>query len=130
MTHQYGMQFRPPGIGAVPRGLEFTIIPPQSDRLMPYACHGIMVPVRPLTVQECKDFELVPILTTDAELTPVADYIAGEMAEHAAAYLLEPEMLADAVQRFARRSPDGVSQCIADPDRLLAMVANQLEPTA
>ena len=130
MTHQYGMQFRPPCLGTVPRGLQFDLIDADSDLIQPYARHGIMVPVRQLTPKECRDFELVPILRTDAELTPVADYIASELAEHAAAYLRKPARLAEAVQRYARLSPDGVRQCIADPARLLALVTNQLESAA
>ena len=129
--HQYGIWMRPACLGTVPRGLEYSITAhdrdPGTEVLLPYTRHGILNTDRALTPAECKAFELVPILRSDADMESTVVHLVSQIAEYAYAYLADADMLAHAVTNGGRLSPDDVHQCIADPARLLAMVTERLQ---
>jgi hypothetical protein len=78
--YRYALQYRPPGIGAVPNGyVEHT-----EDQSIPAARHGVIAYDHELTADEVKQYELVPLGADGAELQlPKLPYAVRKKVEEA-----------------------------------------------
>ena len=77
--HWYGMTYRPPSLGAIPKGS-------YEHKSHPDFRHGQISYDRPLTGKEQSDFELTPI-RNDSELPALARGVAERMGPYVAKYL-------------------------------------------
>ncbi len=73
--HQYGLMFRPPGMGALPEG-EFTHEKHSDFR------HGVVTFDRPLTAKEIKSYELTPLLSAKEVAARVDKAVAEVLSEY------------------------------------------------
>lgn len=73
--YQYGLAFRPPGMGTLPEG-EFTHEKHADFR------HGVVTFDRPLTTKEIKSFELIPLLSAKEIATRVDRAVAEVLSEY------------------------------------------------
>lgn len=87
----YGMDNRPPAMGAIPKGR-------YDHKPHPDFRHGQISFSRPLTEQEQYDYELTPI-RGDAELPDVAKKAAAELGDYVGEYL-KPDNAVDLAQRL------------------------------
>ena len=123
---RYALVNRPPEIGAIPRGIEYTVerrpAPGQPHHAM--ARHGILV-CRQLTDEECLSYELAPLVD---DVGPLATAIAEDLSGYAAEYLSqsteEPEEFRRAVLQRAERQ--AVRPSVGDPAALVAAVVDRL----
>lgn len=99
---RYGMQFRPPGMGATPKG-EFTVEKHGDFR------HGVISYDRPLTPEEVKSYELTPILSTQA---------LGERVDVAVGKLLSeyPDEVRELAEEDPRHFAAMARQALADQE--------------
>lgn len=82
--YRYALKFRPPAIGAVPKGYVSHV----EDNSIPDARHGVIAYERELTAEEVKQYELVPLGTKGAELQlPKLPYAVRKPLEEAMATL-------------------------------------------
>jgi hypothetical protein len=129
--HRYALVNRPPSMGALPRGLEFTVEPrpaagqPHHD----LSRHGVLVTQRPLTDAELKAFELAPLVEGPA-LDELAGKVADDMADYAAQYAEQatedPDAFARAVSERVKRLGDGVQYSVGDSAALADAVVTRL----
>lgn len=86
--YRYALVNRPAGLGAIPKGIQFTVEPRpevgQDHHDM--ARNGILVTDRKLTDAETKSFELAPLLDADQTID-LAELVAKKMERYAAAYV-------------------------------------------
>lgn len=131
MQHSYALVNRPAGLGAVPRGLSFTLAPrpepgqPHHDM----ARHGVLVAERELSDAECASFEFAP-LVNETMLDAVAERVAAGMGRYAGEYVESAkadgaEFRAGVLDRAERHN--GVRFSIGDPDALVSRVLALLE---
>ena len=85
---QYGLVYRPAGIGAVPPG--FAKIDDATGPLKQIARHGIITYPRQLTDAEIKGYELLPLLSA-TEVADLALAVSHKLARYASAYLEQAE---------------------------------------
>ncbi len=63
-TYRYGLKYRPPGVGAVPKGyLDYSKDNEDIDSVR----HGILTYDRELTLNEVKSYELLPLSSHDGK---------------------------------------------------------------
>ena len=119
-AYQYGMTYRPPGPGAVPKG-QYTV----GDH--PAFRHGVIQYDRPLTDEEIKQYELTPIGTLDEHARRLID----KMGRYASRYAGNDAALEDFISANQRRvglwSTDDPGQLL---DRVKAKLKGESEPAA
>lgn len=74
MQYTYGLQFRPAGYATVPQG--YVSAQPHPD----FPRFGTVSYARPLSADEIKSFELTRLVTDQAEVAVIMDYIADKMS--------------------------------------------------
>lgn len=116
---RYGMTYRPPSIGAVPK--DFIQVEPH-----PSFRHGVLTYTRELTADEVRSYEL----TRFVPLSTVATLIAERLSEYAATYLDREEVsAADFLQKVSEESSAlrraGLF-CDVDQESLVADVEDRL----
>jgi hypothetical protein len=78
--YRYGLQFRPPGPGATPKGI-VRVEPPIPGN--GYTRHGVAVYAEPLSQEDIYNFQLVPYMTLGALTEEVLQQIAEFAQEYA-----------------------------------------------
>lgn len=103
--YRYALEFRPAGIGTLPKGRgEAYPIEPRHPKI-PTSRHGIAVYSEPLTSEEIKAFELVPVVSAEQLIETVAgDFVAAGYVEEyiALAETQERHWLSTVGQRIDR----------------------------
>jgi hypothetical protein len=128
--HRYALVNRPPGLGAIPKDMQYTVEPrpPAGQAHHDMARHGILVTDRELTKAEQESFELAPIVEGKAE-DALADQIAsGSMSSYAERYVEKfsknRELVVQAVMQQVERAG---RYSIADRDAFVAKVVDRLK---
>jgi hypothetical protein len=136
MTYRYALVNRPPGIGCIPRNLEYTVEPrpPAGAAHHAWARHGILVTVRELTVDELASFELAPLVDGELLDTMAARVAGGSMGDYAAEYVEvardDPDAFRDGVLTAVTRLDPGVRYSIGDELQLTQAVLAHLAKQA
>ena len=129
--YSYALVNRPVGIGAIPRGLQFSVSP-RPEKGQPHhdmARHGILLTERQLTTDELRSFELAPLAEGEV-LEALSDAIAVDMSEYAQGYLEEfeagPRDFEATVNARATSTVNGVRYSIGDQEALVQLVVAKL----
>lgn len=83
---RYALVNRPAGFATLPSGLSYRLElrPPEGQPHHHLARHGILVPDRALLDAEVRNFELVPLIDTEAEHEALAERVAEQLSRYAA----------------------------------------------